>query len=68
VTYKMPYTPARVAITVEEAKRRKIESEVIDAWMKQTKADPRVHHETIRDWYDGKIKLIVDLTDWGIKL
>jgi len=64
----MTYNPNRKAITAEEAKAQGIEDEVVDAWMQQTMADPRIHHETIQDWYAGKIKLIVDLTPWGIRI
>ena len=62
------FNPNKKAISAEEAKTMGIEDEVIDAWMSQTHANPQYQNDYIRDWYAGKIKLIVDLRPWGIKL
>ena len=64
----MSYNPNKKAITAERAKELRIESKVLDLWVKSTGANPITLPDIIHDWYEGKISLIVDFEELGIKL
>jgi hypothetical protein len=64
----MGYNPNKRAITAEKAKELRIETKVIDLWVKSTGASTITVPDILRDWFDGKISLIVDLEELGIEI
>jgi len=49
----------KFAVSAELAKAKSMEDEVIDAWKSITEASPGAVHDILKDWYAGKIYLLV---------
>jgi hypothetical protein len=49
------------SVSATLAKEKGIESEVVDAWMKLTKASPQIVPTILEQWYNGEINLLVPI-------